>query len=50
MDFQLKAVPLLSRSIFVLDKTGKITYVEYVPVVSDHPNYEKALEALKAVV
>jgi thiol peroxidase len=44
------AVPLLSRSIFVVDKAGKITYVEYVPVVSDHPNYDKALEAIKAVV
>jgi thioredoxin-dependent peroxiredoxin len=43
------AVPLLARSIFVLDKTGKITYVEYVPEVTQHPNYDKALEALKAV-
>jgi thiol peroxidase len=40
---------LLSRSIFVLDKSSKITYVEYVNEVTSHPNYEKALEALKAV-
>ena len=40
-------VPLLSRAIFVLDKTGKITYCEYVPSVPQHPNYEKAIEALK---
>ena len=30
-------------------KTGKITYCEYVPEVGQHPNYEKAMEALKAV-
>ncbi|HYV34188.1 MAG TPA: thiol peroxidase [Gemmataceae bacterium] len=40
--------PLLSRAIFVVDKGGKITYCEYVPAVPDHPNYEKAMEALKA--
>jgi thiol peroxidase len=39
---------LLSRSVFVVDKAGKITYVEYVPEVASHPNYDKALEALKA--
>jgi thiol peroxidase len=42
------SIPLLSRAVFVLDKTGKITYLEYVPEVTSHPNYEKALEALKA--
>jgi len=41
-------LPLLSRAIFVLDKAGKITYCEYVPEVTPHPNYDKALEALKA--
>jgi thiol peroxidase len=42
-------LPLLSRAIFVLDKNHKITYCEYVPEVGQHPNYDKALEALKAV-
>ncbi len=41
-------IPLLSRAIFVVDKSGKITYCEYVPEVAQHPNYDKALEALKA--
>jgi thiol peroxidase len=40
---------LLSRAIFVVDKAGKITYCEYVPEVGSHPNYDKAIEALKAV-
>ena len=43
-------VPLLSRAIFVVDKNNKITYAEYVPEVASHPNYDKAVEALKAVV
>ena len=41
-------LPLLSRAVFVVDKTNKITYCEYVPQVVDHPNYEKAVAALKA--
>src|SRR4051812_44908703 len=40
--------PLLTRAVFVVDKNNKITYCEYVPAVPDHPNYEKAMEALKA--
>jgi len=42
-------MPLLSRAVFVVDKDSKITYCEYVPEVTSHPNYEKAIEALKAV-
>jgi thiol peroxidase len=42
-------IPLLSRAIFVIDKNNKITYCEYVPEVGQHPNYDKAIEALKAV-
>jgi thiol peroxidase len=41
-------IPLLSRAVFIVDKTGKITYLEYVPEVTSHPNYDKALEALKS--
>jgi thiol peroxidase len=43
-------LPLLSRAVFVVDKTGKVTYAEYVPDVPQHPNYEAALAAVKAVV
>ncbi len=41
-------VPLLARSIFVVDKNNKVTYAEYVPEVTTEPNYEKAIGALKA--
>ena len=37
-----------SRAIFVVDKNNRITYVEYVPEVTDHPNYDAALAAAKA--
>lgn len=39
---------LLSRAIFIVGKDGKIAYCEYVPEVTQEPNYEKALAALKA--
>lgn len=39
---------LLARAIFVVDSSNKVTYVEYVPEVKTHPNYEAALEAVKA--
>jgi thioredoxin-dependent peroxiredoxin len=42
-------LPLLARAVFVVDKSGKVTYVEYVSEVTSQPNYEAALEALKAV-
>jgi thiol peroxidase len=42
-------LPLLSRAVFVVDKNGTITYVEYVPEVGQHPNYDAALAAVKAV-
>jgi thiol peroxidase len=40
--------PLFSRAVFVVDKNDKITYVEYVPEVGSHPNYDSALNAVKA--
>jgi thiol peroxidase len=41
-------LPLLSRAVFVVDKNNTITYAEYVPEVTNHPDYEAALAALKA--
>lgn len=42
-------IPLLARAVFVVDKGGKVSYVEYVPEVTHEPNYDAALKALKAV-
>ena len=38
---------LLGRSIFVVGKDGKISYCEYVPEVTQEPNYERAIAALR---
>ena len=43
-------LPLLTRAVFVVDKTGTVTYAEYVPEVTSEPNYETALAALKAAI
>jgi|SRR5690625_678784 len=37
---------LLTRSVFVVDEQGQVTYVEYVPEVADHPNYDAVLKHL----
>jgi thiol peroxidase len=41
-------IPLLARAVFVVDTTGKLTYVEIVPEIAQEPDYEPALAALKA--
>jgi thiol peroxidase len=38
---------LLSRAIVVIDETGKVIYTEQVPEITQEPNYQKALDALK---
>ncbi|GEK30123.1 MAG: thiol peroxidase [Kurthia sp.] len=45
----MKELRLLARSIFVIDATGTVTYAEYVSEGTNHPDYDKALEALKAL-
>ncbi len=43
----IKELRLLSRSIFLVDGGGTIRYVEYVPEVTAHPNYDAALAAAR---
>lgn len=45
----IKESRLLARSIFVLDKANVIQYIEIVPELSDQPDYDKALEAVKKI-
>lgn len=40
-------IPLLARAIFVVDPSGTITHVEYVPEIATEPDYESAIAALK---
>ncbi|MGY0693063.1 thiol peroxidase [Virgibacillus sp. FSP13] len=44
----IKELRLLARAVFVIDSNDKITYVEYVDEVTNHPDYQKALEAAKS--
>ena len=43
----IEELKLLARGVFVLDADGKVVYAETVPEVTDEPNYDGALEALK---
>ena len=38
---------LLSRAVFIVDENNKVVYVEYLKEITEEPDYEKALEALK---
>ena len=44
----IKDMRILSRAIFVVGPDDKLKYVEYVPEVSQHPNYEAALAAARS--
>ena len=43
----IEELRLLTRAVFVVDRNDTITYAEYVPEVTGHPNYEAALEAAR---
>jgi thiol peroxidase len=45
----IKELRIESRAIFVVDKNNVIRHVEYVKEVGDHPNYDTALAAAKAL-
>jgi thiol peroxidase len=44
----IKELRIESRAIFVVDQNGKLSHVEYVKEMADHPNYEAALSAARA--
>ncbi|MFC0187873.1 thiol peroxidase [Fictibacillus aquaticus] len=44
----IEELRLLARAVFVVDSSDKITYVEYVNEVTNHPDYDKAIEAAAA--
>lgn len=45
----IKELRIESRAIFVLDSNNVIRHAEYVKEVTDHPNYDAALSAAKAI-
>ena len=38
------------RSIFVVAEDGTLRYVEYVPEIAQHPDYDAALDAAKKLI
>jgi thiol peroxidase len=44
----IKEMRILSRAIFVVGPDNKLRYVEYVPEVGTHPNYDAALAAAQS--
>lgn len=46
----IKELQLDMRSIFILDENNIIRYVEYVREMTDHPDYEAALNAVKSLI
>jgi thiol peroxidase len=45
----IKGLRLLARSVWVVDRDGRIAYKEIVSEVTDHPAYDRALEAARKV-
>ena len=46
----IEELRLLNRAIFIIDRDDTVRYVDYVPEVTEHPDYNKAVEALRSVV
>lgn len=43
----IEELRLLTRAVFVVDATDTVTYVEYVPESTNHPDYTAAIAAVK---
>ena len=46
----IKELRLLARSIFIIDKNDVLRYIEIVPELTNHPDYDKVLGALKKLL
>jgi thiol peroxidase len=46
----IKELRLLARTVFIIDRDGKVVYIQYVTETSHEPNYDDVLKALKEVV
>lgn len=46
----MEGLSLLNRSIFVVDKDNTVKYVEYVKQNTNHPDYDKALDAARELL
>ncbi len=46
----LKELRLLARAVFVVNRAGQVTYLQLVPEVTNEPDYEAVLQAVKAAL
>lgn len=46
----IEELKILARGTFVLDADGKVVYAETVPEVTNEPNYDAALAALRSLL
>lgn len=46
----IKEIRLLMRSIFVIDKDDNVRYVEVLSEMTEHPDYDKAVAAVKELL
>lgn len=47
--YAIEELRLLTRGIVVIDKDNVIKHIEYVPEITNHPDYDKALEVVKGL-
>ena len=47
---KIKELSLLCRAVFVADKSGKLTHVEYVSEATNEPDYDAAMQAVSVAL
>lgn len=45
----IKELRLLARAVFVVDSNGTVRYAEIVPEVTNHPDYDKAIQVARSL-
>lgn len=45
-----RTLGLLARAVFVVDKNGKVAYVEYVPEIAEEPDYDAIIAKAKELL
>jgi thioredoxin-dependent peroxiredoxin len=46
----VKELRVLARAVIVIDKKDRISYIQVLPEIAAEPDYDKAIEAVKAAV
>ncbi len=46
----IKELRLLARAVFVVDKSGRVRYVQLVPELTAEPDYEAVLQAVRPLI